>query len=1074
MLANFKWTWPAFGLIVTGLFALAGAALGLPIMQTLIPNSAPLQPFTASCFLVAGVAFLFGSSSMRSATTVTQCLAWLLVVTALTRLVLVLLGQQVVFFNTNSEGPSRFISAVTCAIALVGAGILASTANRDRFVGLSAAAVGALALFALSGYAFSITGRSNDVLPISVPGTLGFMFSSIGLILSGRDSEFIQAFTSPRTSGIFARFLIPFVLAVPLAIGLMALIAEESGLLKGASRSSVEVALTGLVLVAIVWAAIKQLRLNEADAGQLSDALANNISRLRLLHAVASDPTMTFREKAQSLLEQVRSTLDVEVAVMMRADKDILRVESISPNDEDAARSFVCEVGNPLCSQILLRDGPLVLDASQGTTITLPTIGKTKASTVLAQRLIVDGDPYGILLFASTERAVPFSPDDLDQIRLTARWLEFELNAESSQRALRASEERFKNLATTMPGMVFQFERRKSKIRFTYISDGSQQLFGVSAKFLMTDPSILRRMSTDTSERQAVELLDRAEAAMSTYHHVREFHTSQGEDRWVETFARPQRLDDDCVVWTGVALDISEQRALEQQLDAARERLGGILSSMDDVIFSLTPDGRQTIYVSEAASRLLGHPPKAFLEDHDLFVKGVHEADRLEITFQLDRAAKGTPIDNEVRYFLRDGRMLWLRVRAHLVRSDKGEPLRVDGITTDVTRRKTSEMALLAARAEAEKANAAKSEFLSRMSHELRTPMNAILGFAQLLELEQLSIKQRDSIEHILKAGRHLLELVNEVLDISRIESGTLAMSLEPVELLRAVRESVALVRPIASSRQITIRVEDETRSALHVTADRQRLRQVFLNLLSNAIKYSPVGGTVVIRMSIALDRAIVDVSDEGPGLQAAQIERLFTPFDRLGAETTGIEGTGLGLPLAKRLMEGMGGALEVRSVVHRGSTFSAILDIAVAPAADGLQEANANSPDTARGPREVLLIEDNLSNVRLIEEIIKTLPQTTLVSAMQGRLGLDLAREHPPSLILLDINLPDVNGLELLTQIRAEKNLSEVPVIILSADATARQIEKAKELGANAYLTKPFILREFIESVTGFLSGGN
>lgn len=371
------------------------------------------------------------------------------------------------------------------------------------------------------------------------------------------------------------------------------------------------------------------------------------------------------------------------------------------------------------------------------------------------------------------------------------------------------------------------------------------------------------------------------------------------------------------------------------------------------------------------------------------------------------------------------------------------------------------------ARHDADHANLAKSEFLSRMSHELRTPLNAVLGFAQLLELDALNSEQRESVEHILRGGRHLLELINEVLDIARIEAGRLAISLEPVSVNLIVKESLDLIAPLAAKEHVQLDGNLADTRERHIQADRQRLKQVLLNLLSNAVKYNRKEGTVTLSYEETPEaRLRIKVTDTGPGIAAEKMELLFTPFERLGVEQTGIEGTGLGLALSKRLVQAMGGRLGVESTVGRGSTFWVEL-----PLVDGLmrqldRSEGISAPaevDGSRKARAVLYVEDNLSNLKLIEQVLAHRPEVRLLPAMQGRLGLDLAREHRPHLILLDLHLPDMTGEELLLRLRAIPETREIPVVVISADATPGQVNRLLASGAQAYLTKPLDVRKFL-----------
>lgn len=364
---------------------------------------------------------------------------------------------------------------------------------------------------------------------------------------------------------------------------------------------------------------------------------------------------------------------------------------------------------------------------------------------------------------------------------------------------------------------------------------------------------------------------------------------------------------------------------------------------------------------------------------------------------------------------------------------------------------------------EAARANRAKSEFLSRMSHELRTPLNGIIGFAQLLELEVEGAEQRESVDHILKGGRHLLGLINEVLDLARIEAGRLAMSPESVLLDEVVRAAVDMIRPQAASRRV--KIVEAVPADRYVTADRQRLQQVVLNLLSNAVKYNKDGGSVQVACEDGTPgRVRLTVTDTGAGIEPAMMDRLFKPFDRLGAERTAIEGTGLGLALSHRLVEAMGGALSASSMVGHGTTFTVDLQTAEGQAAhDEALSAAAHDADAADVRGTVVYIEDNLSNLRLFERIVARRPGVTLLSAMQGSRGLELARDHRPQLIVLDLHLPDLHGSEVLARLLADPATKAIPVVILSADATPGQMARLLEQGARAYLTKPLDVRQLL-----------
>ncbi|HEX6324248.1 MAG TPA: ATP-binding protein [Vicinamibacterales bacterium] len=384
---------------------------------------------------------------------------------------------------------------------------------------------------------------------------------------------------------------------------------------------------------------------------------------------------------------------------------------------------------------------------------------------------------------------------------------------------------------------------------------------------------------------------------------------------------------------------------------------------------------------------------------------------------------------------------------------------------------RTAELA--AARAEADAANRAKSEFLSLMSHDLRTPLNAVLGFAQLLESDQLTPEQADHVSHILRGGRHLLALISDVLDITRIESGQLGLSLEPVAVRDLVLETAELVRPLAQQRGITIEVDDVF-EGVAVDADGQRLNQVMLNLLSNAVKYNREHGTVTISgRPASRKRFRIMVTDTGIGLSESQMALMFRPFERLGAEQTSVEGTGLGLALSRTLADAMGGSLGVTSTPGVGSTFW--VELARSEAAPAVPKQGPAVPHVVptRGG-VVLYIEDNLSNVRLLQRILERRPGVRLEHAPTGAMGASLARDTHPDIILLDLHLPDTTGELVLRQLTADARTRDIPKIVVTADATPGLSRRLEAEGAMMCLTKPLNVAEVLRLVDRLLKRWN
>lgn len=379
---------------------------------------------------------------------------------------------------------------------------------------------------------------------------------------------------------------------------------------------------------------------------------------------------------------------------------------------------------------------------------------------------------------------------------------------------------------------------------------------------------------------------------------------------------------------------------------------------------------------------------------------------------------------------------------------------------------------------EAKSANQAKSAFLSSMSHELRTPLNAILGFAQILTSDTLPStleQKKEFANHILKSGRHLLTLINEILDLAKVESGTITLSMEPVALADILLEVRTMIEPIAATRKV--RALFPAVDGAVVMADRTRLKQVLLNLLSNAVKYNREEGAVVVSCEQSgPERLRLSVQDTGHGLNPEQLANLFQPFNRLGQEAGAQEGTGIGLVVTKRLVELMGGEIGVTSSPGVGSVFSIEL-ASTAPLASALPErgpeaqAAPSAPPAEGEPHLVLYVEDNPANLRLVEEIVAFRRDLRLLSAPDGHLGLELAKAHRPDAILMDLNLPGMSGFEVLRQLRADPETTWIPVIALTANAMPRDIERGMAAGFHRYLTKPIDIDKFTEAINSTLA---
>jgi signal transduction histidine kinase/ActR/RegA family two-component response regulator len=372
-------------------------------------------------------------------------------------------------------------------------------------------------------------------------------------------------------------------------------------------------------------------------------------------------------------------------------------------------------------------------------------------------------------------------------------------------------------------------------------------------------------------------------------------------------------------------------------------------------------------------------------------------------------------------------------------------------------------------------ADAAKNEFLSRVSHELRTPLNAMLGYGELLSLADVTAEHREWATTIVRTGRNLRCLLDEMLDIFQIESGHLTLSVGPVPVHQAIADALDLVRPLAATSGIHLEPVPAAQASQHVLADYQRLRQILLNLLSNAVKYNRSDGTVTVTVEPRSGgRLRINVADTGQGISQPSLAKLFTPFERLDAAQAGIEGTGLGLAMCRELAQAMDGETGATSIEGRGSTFWAELPETrpgTVPEVTPESRVTGKLGDVAAirtyaTTRTVLYIEDVAENLQLVERVLKRRPSITLLASAFGGAGLDLAREHHPDLILLDVHLPDMTGDEVIRSLRASPATSTIPVVALSADATKHQIDRVMAAGAVAYMTKPIDLRQLLQTV--------
>ena len=517
---------------------------------------------------------------------------------------------------------------------------------------------------------------------------------------------------------------------------------------------------------------------------------------------------------------------------------------------------------------------------------------------------------------------------------------------------------------------------------------------------------------------------------------------------------------------TQLRREVLERTHAEEALRDSEARLRSILDNVPIGVMFLDPQGR-IVETNPRLCEMLGRPATQLLGLP--LAQIAHAEEQAENQHQLaELLARRVEISRrQLRLLRADGQVLWVRAHLTVLRDAQGQALRLAGVVEDITehlRLEASERAL----DRAEAANRAKSEFVSRMSHELRTPLNAMIGFAQLLGLDrdpQLAVHQREWTAQIQRAGWHLLEMINDTLDLARIESGAVQLSMRALDLQDVVAASVALVANAAGQRGIRLQVDlpVEARSA---TADETRLKQVLTNLLSNAVKYNRDGGTVLVTAvhDTAARQVALTVRDSGLGMTPSQLDALFQPYNRLGRENTAIEGTGIGLVISRRLAELMGGTLEAASTAGQGSSFT--LRLAAAPDAGTLPPPAQATATPPYRQRRVHYIEDNETNIEVMRGVLLQRPQIAMEVSTMGLDGLSAIRAQRPDLILLDMQLPDISGLELLRHMKKDDDVADIPVIVVSADATTARMQEALTLGAVHYITKPLDIARFLQTL--------
>jgi PAS domain S-box-containing protein len=599
---------------------------------------------------------------------------------------------------------------------------------------------------------------------------------------------------------------------------------------------------------------------------------------------------------------------------------------------------------------------------------------------------------------------------------------------------------------------------------------------------LRNSKKILNYMHPDDYAHTRDDLINhfRTNKPLDTCYRIR---TKQGKYIWTQVRADSIRDENERVIFmSGVSFDISELKEAEDALRESEARQERIIQSSSDGIWEWYAD-KGGFHFSSRCWELIGFDANddEITQGEDkiiLWRKHIHPQDLPKFDKALADHLEGkAPFDMEYRLIGKNKEIYWVRARGRVNFDKQGKAIRMSGSNMDMTQIKRAEERVIQAKEAAEKANKAKSEFLSSMSHELRTPLNAILGYAQLFQYDlNLSQQQINNVQEIRKAGDHLLQLINDVLDLSKIESGKMTVSLEPILVSRIVVEAFTLVQPQADAKSIKLFSNVDTENSYYVIADNVRLKQALINLLSNAVKYNNMGGRVDIDLQlIEQDKLRIAVVDNGKGIPLHRQEEVFQPFNRLNAEYSKVEGSGVGLVITKQLVEMMNGQLHFMSVEGLGTEFNIDLPLATEWGQTNQHTLKSIEPDLPQfsftTQKNILYIEDNPTNIRLLEHFFSKYPHIALDIAEEPFMGIYKARSTQPDLVILDINLPGMDGYEVLEVLKNDPSTKTIPVLGLSANAMPYDIERGIKSGFDDYLTKPLDICRLINALNRLLS---
>jgi len=611
-----------------------------------------------------------------------------------------------------------------------------------------------------------------------------------------------------------------------------------------------------------------------------------------------------------------------------------------------------------------------------------------------------------------------------------------------------------------------------------YNVDNVTQVNSVDKIALFMHPEDIHKMRDATLEHL------RTGKPLNTCYRIR---TSDNQYVWTQVRADSLRDQSGRARYiSGVNFDITELKETEEALRESEARQVRILQAANDGIWEWYA-GRGGFHFSNRCWEMLGYD-----DQDDVITQGenrlkvwrnhIYPPDLPTFDSAFTDVTDKEMFDVEYRILSKQGNLRWIRVRGRIYFNEAGEPVRMSGTNMDLTDIKHAEERVLHAKDAAEQANQAESEFLSRMSHELRTPLHAILGYAQLFEYDgNRNTVQKANVQELRKAGERVVQVINDVRDLAKSDARKMAVSLEPVLASRVVAECFTLVQPQAGAKGVKLYASLQDLASTYVVADNVRLKQALINLLSNSIKYNSIGGEVELSLGYLPDvgRMRILVRDNGHGIASNRQSEVFQPFNRLNAEYSSIEGSGVGLVITKQLVEMMKGSLDFVSCEGEGTEFWIDLPLCSEWNQDLItnnKQLTGNNQEVLvelqiKQKRKILYIEDNPSNIRLLQQLFARYPQLELDVAEEAFLGIYKARSQLPDLIILDINLPGMDGYETLSVLKRDAATNKIPVVGLSANAMPYDVERGRNSGFYEYLTKPLEINRLIDVLNELLA---